>query len=112
MNQSEWDEQYQMLDARCLRLLQQKAELNEELERIELQLARTRQELAQLHTVLIYELFSLKSQLGALHYMKKCRKDELKIINTHISEVHTRMEELEDVQGVLNKAVAQAIKEI
>ena len=58
-----------------------------------------------------YELFSLKSQLGALHYMKRCREDELKIINTRISEVHTRMEELENVQGVANKAIAQAIKE-
>ena len=55
MNQSEWDEQYQMLDARRLRLLQQKAKLSEELERVELQLACTRQELAQLHTVLIKE---------------------------------------------------------
>ena len=58
-----------------------------------------------------YELFSLKSQLGALNYMKKCREDELKIINTRISEVHTRMEELANVQGVANKAIAQAIKE-
>ena len=53
MNQSEWDEQYQMLDARRLRLLQQKAKLSEELERVNLELACTRQELAQLHTVLI-----------------------------------------------------------
>ena len=59
-----------------------------------------------------YELFSLKSQLGALHYMKKCREDELKIINTRISEVHNRMEELENVQGVANRATTQAIKEI
>ena len=58
-----------------------------------------------------YELFSLKSQLGALHYMKKCREDELKIINTRISEVHTRIEELENVQGVANKAIAKATKE-
>ena len=58
-----------------------------------------------------YELFSLKSQLGALHYMKRCREDELKIINTRISEVHTRMEELENVQGVANKAIAKATKE-
>ena len=58
-----------------------------------------------------YELFSLKRQLGALNYMKKCREDELKIINTRISEVHSRMEELENVQGVANKAIAQAIKE-
>ena len=55
MNQSEWDEQYQMLDARRLRLLQQKAKLSEELGRVELELACTRQELAQLHTVLIKE---------------------------------------------------------
>ena len=55
MNQAEWDEQYQMLDARRLRLLQQKAILSEELERVELKLACTRQELAQLHTVLIKE---------------------------------------------------------
>lgn len=53
MNQSEWDEQYQMLDARRLRLLQQKAKLSEELERVDLELACTRQELAQLHTVLV-----------------------------------------------------------
>ena len=53
MNQAEWDEQYQMLDARRLRLLQQKAKLSEELERVELELACTRQELAQLRTVLI-----------------------------------------------------------
>ena len=53
MNQAEWDEQYQMHDARRLRILQQKAKLSEELERVELQLACTRQELAQLHTVLI-----------------------------------------------------------
>ena len=53
MNQSEWDEHYQMLDAKRLRLLQQKAKLSEELERVELELACTRQELAQLHTVLI-----------------------------------------------------------
>ena len=53
MNQSEWDEQYQMLDARRLRLLQQKAKLSEELERVDLELACTRQELVQLHTVLI-----------------------------------------------------------
>lgn len=53
MNQSEWDEQYQMLDARRLRLVQQKAKLSEELERVNLELACTRQELAQLHTVLI-----------------------------------------------------------
>lgn len=58
-----------------------------------------------------YELDSLKRQLGALHYMKKCREDELKIINTRISEVHTRMEELENVQGVANKAITKAIKE-
>ena len=58
-----------------------------------------------------YELFSLKSQLGALHYMKRCREDELKIINTRISEVHTRMEELENVQGVANRAITKAIKE-
>lgn len=55
MNQAEWDEQYQMLDARRLRLLQQKAKLSEELERVELELACTRQELAQLYTVLIKE---------------------------------------------------------
>ena len=55
MNQSEWDEQYQMLDARRLRLLQQRAKLSEELERVDLELACTRQELAQLHTVLIKE---------------------------------------------------------
>lgn len=46
-----------------------------------------------------YELFSLKSQLGALHYMKKCREDELKLIDARISEILNRMGELENVQG-------------
>ena len=59
-----------------------------------------------------YELFSLKSQLGALHYMKKCRGDELKLIEARLSEVTQRIGELENVQGVANKAIAQAIKEI
>lgn len=49
-----------------------------------------------------YELFSLKSQLGALSYMKKCREDELKIINARISEIHDRMGELENVQGTVH----------
>lgn len=49
-----------------------------------------------------YELDSLKRQLGALHYMKKCREDELKIINTRISEIHNRMGELENVQGTVH----------
>ena len=53
MTQAEWDEQYQMLNARCLRLLQQKAKLSEELGRVELELACTRQELAQLYIILI-----------------------------------------------------------
>ena len=59
-----------------------------------------------------YELFSLKSQLGALHHMKKCREDELKLIEARLSEVTQRIGELENVQGVANKAIAQAIKEI
>ena len=58
-----------------------------------------------------YELFSLKSQLGALNYMKKCKEDELKLIEARISEVHSRMEELVNVQGVANRAIAQAIRE-
>ena len=59
-----------------------------------------------------YELDSLKRQLGALHYMKKCREDELKLIEARLSEVTQRIGELENVQGVANKAIAQAIKEI
>ena len=58
-----------------------------------------------------YELDSLKRQLGALHYMKKCREDELKLIEARLSEVTQRIGELENVQGVTNKAIAQAIKE-
>ena len=59
-----------------------------------------------------YELDSLKRQLGALHYMKKCREDELKLIEARLSEVTQRIGELENVQGVANKAIAQATKEI
>ena len=59
-----------------------------------------------------YELFSLKSQLGALHYMKKCREDELKLIEAHLSEVTQRIGELENVQGVANRAILKATKEI
>ena len=58
-----------------------------------------------------YELFSLKSQLGALNYMKKCREDELKLIEARLSEVTQRIGELENVQGVANKAITQAIEE-
>ena len=58
-----------------------------------------------------YELFSLKSQLGALNYMTKCREDELKLIEARLSEVTQRIGELENVQGVANKAIAQAIEE-
>ena len=58
-----------------------------------------------------YELFSLKSQLGALHYMKKCREDELKLIEARLSEVTQRIGELENVRGVANRAVTQAIEE-
>ena len=58
-----------------------------------------------------YELDSLKRQLGALHYMKKCREDELKLIEARLSEVTQRIGELENVQGVANKAIAEAIKE-
>ena len=58
-----------------------------------------------------YELFSLKMQLGALHYMKKCREDELKLIEAHLSEVTQRIGELENVQGVANKAITKATKE-
>ena len=58
-----------------------------------------------------YELFSLKSQLGALHYMKKCREDELKLIEARLSEVTQRIGELENVQGVANRATTQAIEE-
>ena len=48
-----------------------------------------------------YELFSLKSQLGALNYMKKCREDELKLIEARLSEVTQRIGELENVQGTV-----------
>lgn len=58
-----------------------------------------------------YELFSLKSQLGALNYMKKCREDELKLIEARLSEVIQRIGELENVQGVANRAITQAIEE-
>ena len=59
-----------------------------------------------------YELFSLKSQLGALHYMKKCREDELKLIEARLSELTQRIGELENVQGVANRAILKATKEI
>ena len=59
-----------------------------------------------------YELFSLKSQLGALHYMKKCREDELKLIEARLSEVTQRIGELENVRGVANRAILKATKEI
>ena len=58
-----------------------------------------------------YELFSLKSQLGALNYMKKCREDELKLIEARLSEVTQRIGELENVRGVANRANTQAIEE-
>lgn len=58
-----------------------------------------------------YELFSLKSQLGALNYMKKCREDELKLIEARLYEVTQRIGELENVQGVVNRATTQAIEE-
>ena len=58
-----------------------------------------------------YELFSLKSQLGALHYMKKCREGELKLIEARLSEVTQRIGELENVQGVANKAISESIEE-
>ena len=57
------------------------------------------------------ELFSLKSQLGALNYMKKCREDELKLIEARLSEVTQRIGELENVRGVANRANTQAIEE-
>ena len=58
-----------------------------------------------------YELFSLKSQLGALNYMKKCREDELKLIEARLSEVTQRIGELENVQGMANRAILKAIGE-
>lgn len=58
-----------------------------------------------------YELFSLKSQLGALNYMKKCREGELKLIEARLSEVTQRIGELENVQGVANRAITQTIRE-
>ena len=58
-----------------------------------------------------YELFSLKSQLGALNYMIKCREDELKLIEARLSEVTQRIGELENVQGVANRAILKAIEE-
>lgn len=48
------------------------------------------------------ELDNLKRQLGALHYMKKCREDELKLIDSRISEIHNRMGVLENVQGTVS----------
>lgn len=48
------------------------------------------------------ELDNLKHQLGALHYMKKCREDELKLIDSRISEIHNRIKELENVQGTVS----------
>ena len=58
-----------------------------------------------------YELFSLKSQLGALNYMKKCREDELKLIEARLSEVTQRIGELENVQEVVNRAITESIEE-
>ena len=60
---------------------------------------------------IVYELFSLKSQLGALNYMKKCREDELKLIEARLSEVTQRIGELENVRGVANKAITESIGE-
>ena len=58
-----------------------------------------------------YELLSLKRQLKTLNYMKKCREDELKLIEARLSEVTQRIGELENVQGVANRAITQAIEE-
>ena len=55
-----------------------------------------------------YELFSLKRQLGALHYMKKCREDELKLIEARLSEVTQRIGELENVQGSIHSMEAES----
>ena len=55
-----------------------------------------------------YELFSLKSQLGALNYMKKCREDELKLIEARLSEVTQRIGELENVQGSIHSMEAES----
>ena len=44
--------------------------------------------------------------------MNQSEWDELKLIEARLSKVTQRIGELENVQGVLNKAVAQAIKEI
>ena len=54
-----------------------------------------------------YELFSLKSQLGALNYIKKCREDELKLIEARLSEVTQRIGELENVQGSIHSMEAE-----
>lgn len=45
------------------------------------------------------ELDNLRRQLVALRYMKKCREDEIKLIDSRVTEIHIRMGVLENVQG-------------
>ena len=44
--------------------------------------------------------------------MNQAEWDELKLIEARLSEVTQRIGELENVQGVANKAILKAIKEI
>ena len=44
--------------------------------------------------------------------MNQAEWDELKLIEARLSEVTQRIGELENVQGVANKAIAQATKGI
>ena len=43
--------------------------------------------------------------------MNQAEWDELKLIEARLSEVTQRIGELENIQGVANKAIAQAIRE-
>lgn len=53
MNQAEWDEHHQMLDAKRIRLINQRSKLTEELERVGQELAQTRKEMAEHYTTII-----------------------------------------------------------
>lgn len=55
MNQAEWDEHHHMLDAKRIRLINQRSKLTEELERVGEELAQTRKELAHHYTILTKE---------------------------------------------------------
>lgn len=53
MNQADWDEHHQMLEAKRIRLLNQRAKLTDELERLGEELAQTRKELAEHYTTIV-----------------------------------------------------------